>query len=186
MIDLPVFSPDSKRIAHMGIVNKLHMLVVHEPDGTSTEGRPHDRCGDAVFSADSRHVAYRAVDEQRWRLVVDDRESQDYDRIGQFAISPDGSRLAFAAKRGADEYLVLNGQELPGAGNIIMSPDGRYVAHADDEGLKSVVLVNGTRGQEYNGFIRGSRWVFDGNNRFHLFAGRDMEILFVEVTIEAP
>lgn len=184
MIDLPVFSPDSQRVSYVGIVNRLHMLVVHEPDGKTTEGRPHDRCGDAIFSADSKHIVYRAVDEQHWRLIVGEKESKAYDRVGHFIISPDGSRLAFAAKKGTEEYMVLNGQELPGAGNITMSPDGRFIAHADDEGLKSVVLVNGTRGKEFNGFLRGSRWVFDGNDKLLLFAGRDMEILHIEVKIE--
>ena len=46
------------------------------------------------------------------------------------------------------------------------------------------VVVDGKEGKEYDGFLRGSKLVFDSPKSFHTLARRGDEIFRVEVEIE--
>ena len=51
---------------------------------------------------------------------------------------------------------------------------------------KWLVVVDGVEGKEYDGFLRGSRLVFDSPSQLHTLAGRGDEFLRVEVEIVMP
>ncbi|MGD0463919.1 MAG: hypothetical protein ABSB74_15655, partial [Tepidisphaeraceae bacterium] len=55
-----------------------------------------------VFSRDGRHFAYVARRDQMLCVVVDGQAGAEYDDIGEDSVifSPDGKRVAYAAKTG--------------------------------------------------------------------------------------
>lgn len=177
-VGAPFFSPDSKRVVYEANRGKRWMVVL---DGE--EQRTYDRVSSPTFNEKGDRMIYWAKVEKKEVLVLDGQETAEYDRIGNFVLSADGTRLAFAAKKEIEDYLVLDGKELPGAGYITMSPDGKYVAHSRDTAFGSLVMVNATEGKQYDGFLKGSRWVFTSPDRFVLMAGKGGEVLKVEVQI---
>jgi len=70
------FSPDSRRMAYLGMIGIQGMVVV---DGKA--GRAFDRiAGDSlVFSPHSRHIAYLAARDRQVLLMVDNVEGPAFD-----------------------------------------------------------------------------------------------------------
>lgn len=174
----PQFNSTGTRVAYEAVRDRRVMVVV---DGQ--EQASYDAISEARFSADGEHVGYRAVQDRRFLLVIDGKESEPFDRIHAWQMSPDGRRIAFGARAGVEDFLVLDGKRIPGPGHLTMSPDGRYVAHSRPTGKSSVLMVNDTDGPAYDGFLAGSRWVFHAPNKLTCMAGRNGEIVRVDVEI---
>ncbi|MCM8802981.1 MAG: hypothetical protein NC833_03995 [Candidatus Omnitrophica bacterium] len=68
-------------------------------------------------------------------------------------------------------------------GKITISPDSKRFAYGAVRGGKQFVVLDGLEGKEYDGFLRGSRLVFDSPNKLHALAARGTEIFLVEVEI---
>jgi roadblock/LC7 domain-containing protein len=77
-VSLPVFSPDSKRVAYQALkVRNVHVVV----DGTESEAWEGIGAG-PMFSSDGRHVAYTAERGRKSVVVVDGAASaQQYDSL---------------------------------------------------------------------------------------------------------
>jgi len=69
--------------------------------------------------------------------------------------------------------------------SLVVSPDSKHFAYGAERGDKVFVVVDGEEGKGYDGFLRGSKLVFDSPNSFHGLARRGIEIFRVEVEIEA-
>ena len=107
------------------------------------------------------------------------------------AVSPDGKSLAYAARSGDKQLVVMDGvegKEYDGilASSPVFSPDSKRVAYAAKRGDKWLVIVHGVEGKEYDGFLKGSRLVFDSASQLHALAFRGDEFLRVEVKIVMP
>jgi len=171
-----IFSPDSRRVAYLAEVGAKSIVVV---DGK--EDKPYDAIGQAsfIFSPDSRRVAYLAEVGARTIAIVDGREERPYDVIGEelgqgrefipngatrrlssLTFSPDSQRVAYAAKVGGKQAVVVDGNaDKPYeaiADGPIFSPDNRRVAYAAKVGGKQVVVVDGKEEQSYDGIGLGS------------------------------
>jgi roadblock/LC7 domain-containing protein len=92
------------------------------------------------------------------RVWVDGQVGPEYDGIGGSSLlfSPDGKRVAYAARKGQKRFVVVDGQvgaECDGIGesNLLFSPDGKRVAYAARKGQKQCVVVDGQAGPEYDG-----------------------------------
>jgi WD40 repeat protein len=163
------FSPDGKRTAYVATKGKKAFVVV---DGV--KGKEYLTVGQPVFSPDGKTVAYNASSAPDRRLVVvNSAESQkyDFDRRGgtqlqaggfsfPFYFSPDGKRVAYAAKRDGKQFIVVDGKEGKkhgSVGKITFSPDGRRIAYLSIPGnieeamLKGrwSVVIDGVQGKEY-------------------------------------
>jgi len=57
------------------------------------------------------------------------------------------------------------------------------VAYGIQRGGKQLVVVDGVEGKEYDGFLKGSRLVFDSPSQIHILAVRGDELLRVELEI---
>ena len=68
--------------------------------------------------------------------------------------------------------------------NLAVSSDGKHVAYVAGRGNKRLVVVDGEEGKEYDGFLRGSKLVFDSPNSFHGLAFRGNRFFRVEIEIE--
>ncbi|MGO8759738.1 MAG: hypothetical protein ACLQG3_16595 [Terracidiphilus sp.] len=81
-------------------------------------------------------------------------EAQDI-RIGTLALSPDGRRVAYAAKRDKQSALVVEGQEGPTyddieLGSIVFSPDSKRIAFVAKVGGRYAMVVDGHSGAGYD------------------------------------
>jgi hypothetical protein len=108
----PVFSPDGKRTAYVGMrrKNPAGMFVV--VDGK--EGPAMDELIDSpVFSPDSRHVAYGAQRGMRKFVVLDGKEGPHFDLVAldpPLTFSPDSQRLAYVASSLPQMVAVVDGK----------------------------------------------------------------------------
>jgi hypothetical protein len=83
---------------------------------------------------------------------------------------------------------VSLGRVHPGAfpKSLAVSPNSKRVAYAARRGGKGFVVVDGVEGKEYDGFMKGSRLIFDSPSQFHTLALSGNEFLRVEVEIVMP
>ena len=105
------------------------------------------------------------------------------------AVSPDSKRVAYEAKRGHKQLVVVDGvegKEYDGAANLVFSPDSKRVAYEAKRGDKWLVVVDGVEGKEFDGFLKSSGLVFDSPSQLHTLALRGDEFLRVEVKIVMP
>ena len=71
--------------------------------------------------------------------------------------------------------------------SLAVSPDSKRVAYAARRGDKWWVVVDGVEGKEYDGFVKGTRLVFDSPSQLHILAVRGRrQFLRVEVEIVMP
>jgi WD40 repeat protein len=107
------FSPDSKRFAHILVRDNERMCVVvngvaeadYEHIATDADGR------NLFFSPDSKHLAYIAERNYKWRVVRDGVEDKAYYQIATVRFSPDSKHLGYRADVSARSALVIDGTE---------------------------------------------------------------------------
>lgn len=201
----PLFSPDGQGLAYIGLAKGREYVV---RDGK--RGKLYDRILDLRFSPDGKRLAYVAARLPRDRaksrpatgsadtrvrykvvLVVDGRESQAFDRIVCGPVfSPDGKRVAYAAKQGKTAFAVIDGRksrthdDVP---QIIFGPKGRRVAYIAERGKKSYVVVDGKEGAEY-GSVHPSTLCFspDGRRLAYVAHKSNSRIVVVDATEGRP
>src|SRR5690349_6988136 len=98
-----VVSPDGTRGAYLKRDKTPQGKVSVVIDGNPGQAR-YDQVGRNVvaFSPDSRRVAFAALRDGKWRVVVDGAEGEIFDAVDSdsIAFSPDGVDLAYVAARG--------------------------------------------------------------------------------------
>ncbi|MHB8900403.1 MAG: hypothetical protein ACYC6Y_16755 [Thermoguttaceae bacterium] len=107
----------------------------------------------AVVSPDGRHLAFVRPGTPQ-RVVLDGKEQTAYDQVAGLEFSRDGSRLAYAARKGDRWHVVVDGRESAGYGRVgspVFSPDGSKLAYVAllDVGKRTVV-VNDESGELYD------------------------------------
>lgn len=154
------WSPNGKWLTYMTLIReRVHVgLETNLSKGYLDVARPGP-----VFSPDSRHVAFaaqveRAEGAEGMRIVHDGVEGPIYDLIDGRSVvfSPDGSRLAYAARKGDGSYLILDGKELgpyDGVMNngafLLFGPQGRRTAYFVRQGEKVRLVLDGTLGDPF-------------------------------------
>jgi hypothetical protein len=78
-----------------------------------------------------------------------------------FQISPDSQRVTYAARVGAKQFVVVDGNEeklydaiVPDTLNF--SPDSQRVAYVARVGTEQLVVVDGNQKQHYDGILEGT------------------------------
>ena len=87
--------------------------------------------------------------------VVEQRLGKLTEDIYMFKVSPDGKRMAHAAKKGKKWFLVVDGRDGTKYDGLvpvsqIFSPDGKCVAYIAMTGKKQFVVVDGREGSGYD------------------------------------
>lgn len=116
------------------------------------------------------HVA--PVDAGGERVVVDGVPGATYREVGTPIWSRDG-RLAYAARRGDDWVLVVDGRELPGGASVgdpVFSPDGRRLAYLVRRGKAMLAVVDG-REHRFDLALEGSLAFSGDGRRWAVIAG---------------
>ena len=107
-LSIPIFSPDSKKIAYCAM--KRH--VKENPEGSNN----------------TENEFY-----YRFHYVIDDVEGKAYDNISTMPVfSPDSSKIAYAAAKGKQWHIVVNGEEGNKYNSVqgpIFSPDSESLAY---------------------------------------------------------
>jgi Tol biopolymer transport system component len=150
-----------------------------------------------IFSQDGHHIAYEAKKDNKWLVVRDSQEGQNYDSIDSLTFSPDGNRIAYKARKingyikifysktpvpNYLHFVVIDNQEGPKYHRIEdlrFSPDGKhlaYVAYRDYD--HSIIVVDGEeKGSWYDDILY---YIFspDGK-RIAYYARKDNNMLLV-------
>ncbi len=118
--------------------------------------RTYNEVSNLVFSPNSRRLAYIVKNESDGcRVVVDGRESKEYDRIEAVTFSLDSRHFMFIA----DNKLILDGQEITkvvlppdfSSSKLILSPDNEHYAYiANESSGKYCIVLDGEKGNIYD------------------------------------
>ncbi len=92
------------------------------------------------------------------------------------AVSPDSKHVAYVARRGGKQLVVVDGVEGKeydriGQGTLVFSPDSKRVAYGARRGDKQLVVVDGVEGKEYDGIGQGTL-VFSPDSKRVAYGGR--------------
>ena len=141
------FTSDSRHLVY-GALEKGRWTV-------AMDGKPgvwHDKIvGVSPTIGGTGRVAYIAQDNGKWFVILDGRRGPAFDHISaeHLTFSPDGNRLAYAAKRGERVVAVVDGQIGRGydsLGDLQFSPDGKSFAYSARSGDKRQVIRDETAG----------------------------------------
>ena len=114
-------------------------------------------------------------------MVVDGQEVEAFDKtlhVGRWPIfSPDSRRVAYAAGKGTNEFVVVDGQHGPEYDEIaeegpVFSPDSKRLAYQALKNQRWFVVLDGQEGPEYECIIEG-RVTFLADGTLVYLAGRD-------------
>ena len=131
-----------------------------------------------IVSPDGKRKAYVARRGNKQIVVVDGKESEEYDGIveGSLVFSQDGKRVAFVARRGNRQIVVFDGKESGEydgivEGSLVFSQDGKRVAFVARRGNRQIVVFDGKESGEYDGIVEGSL-VFSQDGKRVAFVAR--------------
>lgn len=110
--------------------------------------------GDLVVSDDHRHIGVAASIDNRWSVMVDGISQGDYDDVRGLKFSPNSLRVAFVARRGNSQFLVLDGVEQRAyaptdRARSCFSPNSQRVAYSAQLGESAVMVIDGVEGNQY-------------------------------------
>jgi Tol biopolymer transport system component len=141
------FSPDGKRLAFVATRGNRSFAVV---DGQENRAYPDVVIG-PIFSTDSSRVAYAAwKTDEKLVVVVDGRESNEYDDIGRDSIvfSPQGTHLAFTARSGSRWFVVVDNVSYSFLGAHFAPVRGSKITFTSEESLHLLIGSESDRDRE--------------------------------------
>jgi uncharacterized repeat protein (TIGR03803 family) len=124
------FSPDSQHVVYVATASNQKTVVVLD----GNEGDAHDSIvlQPQPFSPDSKRLAYVAIDQQRQRLVVDDKVGPAYGAVDGRSVqfSPDCQHYIYKTAGGAlnGAYAMDDVQSTDLRDAMVMSPDWKHSA----------------------------------------------------------
>jgi hypothetical protein len=162
-----VFSPDSSRLAYVvqtGVnahssennteteTGKYAVVV----DGKKGKAYSGIGLGSVVFSPDSKHMTYMAVESEKWAVIVDGKKLGEYDDLSADPpmFSPDSSLLIVKAQMGEEFSVFVNGQA----------------------GKPYDAIIN----------LNGGKIIFDSDHSFRYLAFKDNMVYVVEEKFTPP
>lgn len=130
-------------------------LRVHDTDGPRFDAIGSEGI---VFSADGRRIAYPAVRDGRWVMLLDGQVLGPWDGVADPVFSDDGARFAFLAESASRWHAVVD--KAPGpdferiqAGTLQFSRNGAHVAYAAVSGRCAIVVVDGAASPCLDGVV---------------------------------
>jgi len=125
----PTFSPDGKEIAYDAVEGQRFLMVRNDRELADYNAMPG-----AAFSPVGGKLAYSAVnrDASRHFVVEEGLKGKEYDDVGLLVWSPDGRHLAYTAREGDKEFIVVDSREGKPCDKVLslvprFSDDGKFV-----------------------------------------------------------
>ena len=145
--------------------------------------------GSISFSADSRHLVYKAEADDTFMMVLDGKNGKDYGDVLHLTavFSPDNLRFAYVADNNSKRFVIEDGKELEHFNDILFitfSPDSKRLAYAARLGDKDLVVLDGNKGGTYSAIMGEGGIVFDSPGSFHYLAMKDNDIYLVEESVD--
>ncbi len=145
-----IFSPDSAHFSYITLMQKeKKMLVVSD----GIEGKRYEAVMASVYSPDSKHLAYGAMENKKAFIVKDNVELERYEQIGIFSFSPDSNHMIYTIKQGTKWGLVYDGKKgalYDDVGAPRFSNDSKHIAYIVMNNKKKKMLMDGKQvGSEY-------------------------------------
>jgi hypothetical protein len=159
-----VFSPDDERIAYIVKEPRYEYVHVHSKDQKHyIKICPED----PVFSSDGKYMAYRAMIDKNWCVVLNEkegkefkaREEKQYPNLGvgprTLLFSPDSRHLSYMAINQNKWFVVFDekeGKQYDGIGKetLIFSPDSKHLAYGAVINKKECVVIDGEEQKLYD------------------------------------
>lgn len=160
-----LFSPDGTRLAYAGerlAPRPAQWIVVDDAKGP--ECMIWTAPGALAFSPNSRRFAYVAVLGKKSRMILDGKESPDYDYVGLPTFSPDSARFCYIVKDGGRMWLVVDDAAEPkhdGVHEPTFSADSRRLAYGAVDGKSYRIVLDGAPGPEFGELHTGWRFSDD-------------------------
>ena len=119
-----LFSADSKHWGYIGRSGDEYFWVI---DGVRQKSFADMVEEPARFSENGAGVAYLALAQPKGVIpVVNGEEVGVYDRVYDYALSPDGKHYALSAAKEGKTYVVIDGKEEEQDGDTVFQPVFRY------------------------------------------------------------
>ncbi len=138
------WSPDSRRLAYAGLVDKQWGAVVDDA------GFPYDAIASMVFSPDSRRAAFHAQTDGKWVLVVNAPDGTYSSRFKSDSVlnetlgfTPDGKYLLYAAMTNGRPHMVVNGQPAQSFYEAIWNINGGRIVFDAPTSFSYIALKDG-------------------------------------------
>jgi Tol biopolymer transport system component len=174
-----VLSPNGKYILYSATKAGKYYFTVSPWEAPAPGGERglYDSISPPVYGPGSKTVAYHALKNGKWRIVVGDKEGAFYDGAGDAPVfSPDGAKIAYPAVKGGqrDErgaitggrwFMVVSSADKPGAVKEgpaydmvvtpVFSPDGSRIAYRArkgtmEKGRRFIVIADAETGKVIN------------------------------------
>lgn len=138
------WSPDSKRLAYAGLVDKQWGAVVDDA------GFPYDAIASIIFSPDSRRAAFHAQTDGKWIVVVTAPDGTYASRLKSdsvlnetLAFTPDGKYLLYGAMTNGRPHMVVNGQPAQSFYEAIWNINGGRIVVDTPRSFSYIALKDG-------------------------------------------
>jgi WD40 repeat protein len=138
------WSPDSRRMAYAGLVDKQWGAVVDDA------GFPYDAIASIVFSPDSRRAAFQAQADGKWVVVVNSPDGTYSSRLKSdsvlsetLAFTPDGKYLLYGAMTNGRPHMVVNGQPAQSFYEAIWNINGGRIVVDTPRSFSYIALKDG-------------------------------------------
>lgn len=120
IFNLPVFSPDSRSLAYHARLGKNFFVIIDGVEGEKYENNIHGFPSKNViipqgmrwniFSPDSKKVAFAVVGKKKVHIILNGKKIGHHEKVpGAVVYSPDSRRVAYIARDGDREYVVVVG-----------------------------------------------------------------------------
>lgn len=141
------FSPDSMKVAYIAAEGDAFFVCVNQDRHPSFSLIDPEQ--GLVFSSDSNYLAYAArTDRNAWCVVRNGVPGAAWEEIRYLTFSPDGKRLAYAARRN-DQWHVVEGENAsPGyrtVYRVVFSPDSKSMAYIARSKEGAFAVINGEK-----------------------------------------
>lgn len=138
----------------------------------------HNITGKWMVNPDTQRYGFRAHKGNKMVVIIDGKESKEYDNVEDLIFSSDGQRYGFIAQEGKKWVAVIDGVEgkkYDKIEGLKFSPDGQRYGFIAQEGKKWVAVIDGVESKKYDGikhesFNRGVVFSYDGKK--YGFIGR--------------
>lgn len=141
------FSPDSMKVAYIAAEGDVFFVCVNQDRHPSFSLIDPEQ--GIVFTNNSKHLAYVVrKDKNTWCVVKDGAPGPAWEEIKLVTFSPDGTRLAYAARKNDQWHLVEGESASPGytvIQRVVFSPDSAslvYIARSKDGAF---MVINGKK-----------------------------------------